>query len=174
MEANRLRLVALVGLLGLSGCSSTAASVSTDTTKPSPQSGTWDTSKLPNPCRVITNDEVSKIIGEGAAVGRRLEAWPPMCDFAVGPIPQQGVYVADDSASTGKIDFYRRKQGIEVQEVIGVGEAAYWVPQNNTLHVLQGDTHLQVIVRIDSDADKAKELAEGIAGVALPRAFPQR
>jgi hypothetical protein len=176
MRHPRVRVAAVVAaLIGLTGCAGAPppAPASTGTPTAAPVAAaphtSWDVSDLPDPCRMLTDAEARTIIGGEVSVGRRLESWPPLCQFVLGS-PQGYLYLSDDSADTGKADFDRhRGDSTATQAVSGLGDQAYWLPDFSALHILSGPTHVMISFGGTTPPADAKNKAVSIARLALPR-----
>jgi hypothetical protein len=150
--------------------------------------GAWDVSQLDNPCRVLRQQEVARVLATPVGAPRKLDSWPPVCAFTLtatvpdlGPVPPDAkpstqaeyFYVIDDSAASGKEDFERgRSNKAAVQPVAGIGDEAYWTPDKAELQIMSGRTHL--ITKFGGPTPPAKAMAKAIAlaRIALPRAKP--
>jgi hypothetical protein len=164
---------ALAGLALLAGCGSP-----TSATPPAPRTplavadphSSWDVSSFPDPCRTITDTELSAIVGTTVKPGTVLDSWPPLCQFVVDPQKRTYVYVSDDSGSNGKPDYDRKRvMSSLTQPVDGIGDEAYWQPDLGQLHVLSKNTHVFVAFAGAPVPDGAKEKALAMARLVLPR-----
>jgi hypothetical protein len=170
---------ALTAVVLLAGCGGSteappAAGVRPITPAPSAVAAphtSWDVSKLPSPCRTITTSEIAGVLGGNVNAGVVLESWPPLCQFVLDAQLRTYLYISDDSASTGKTD-YDRKRSISstTQAVDGIGDQAYWQSDLATLHVLSGATHVAVAFGGTPAPEAARDKAIALARVILPHA----
>lgn len=134
----------------------------------------WDVSRQPDPCRTIAASEVSAILGTPVPPSSTLDSWPPLCAFELVRPAVQFLYVTDDSTDNGRTHFdTERTTATAAEPVTGVGDAAYWVPDRTTLHVLEGRTH--VVVKFGGSAPPAgaRDKAVAVARIVVPRATPK-
>jgi len=135
--------------------------------------GQWDPSRRPDPCRLLTRQEVAAEFGQSIRPPRRIHGWPPSCQFNVGKQPDRLLNVADDNGAEVRANFEQRQAtGVPLEPVFGVGEDAYWLPESGVLHVLSGSTRIFIAVRDSSDlAATDRRHAIALARVALRRAL---
>jgi hypothetical protein len=166
----------IVGLaaLTLASCANdppkVASAVSPTTTT---AAGDWDPSRRPDPCRLLTRQEVAAEFRQTVGRPRRIHGWPPSCQFIVGKQPSRLLNVADDSGTEVRANFEQRKAGgARLVPVSGVGEDAYWLPENGILHVLSGSTRIFIALQGSSDlASSDRRHAIALVRVALRRAL---
>ncbi|MEV6346494.1 hypothetical protein [Actinoplanes sp. NPDC051851] len=137
--------------------------------EPAAPASSWDITAMPDPCRLLTRAEVSRVVGRDAEAGVRLASWPPLCEFVLRP-DSTLLYVGDDAGATGRQEFDQmRNSGSEAEAVYGVGDEAYWLPELTSLHVMNGATHLKVVFAGPGvpAAARAREAATALAGLAI-------
>jgi hypothetical protein len=171
---------ALLALGLLTGCTSTANSVAPPPAPPSAVPSvsavavphtSWDVTDFPDPCRTITGTEVGSIVGLTVDAGRKLDSWPPLCQFALNAQGPLSLYVSDDSGATGREDYDRKRSlSAATEAVSGIGDQAYWQPDIAQFHVMLGDTHVFVGFGGTPTPDGAKDQALAIARLILTRA----
>lgn len=133
----------------------------------------WDVSKLPDPCRTLTKDEVAEILAVTVDKADHLDSWPPVCAFSLPGPPAEWFYISDDSGEMAKADFEKGRANPPASEpVTGVGDQAYWVPDKLELQVLSGGTHLVARFGAGTPPADARTKAVALASKALPRAKP--
>jgi hypothetical protein len=195
----------LTGMVLGAGCTSSSSShddAALDVTTPaggssapSPSAGpsgmspsgasAWDTSKLPDPCRTLTLNEVTRVLAMSLQPPQRVDSWPPVCAYTLPaaitrfgpqsnpekPPAAQYFYYLDNSAPTGKEDFEReRSNEAAVQPISGLGDTAYWVPAKTEVRVLSGRTSVYTKFSGPTAPPDAKAKAITLARIALPRA----
>jgi hypothetical protein len=168
-------IVVLASVLALSSCAgsssagASAATVATTTTV----SGDWDPTKRPDPCRLLAAPEVAAQFGHPVGFGQRLHGWPPSCQFTLDARTSQQLNVAEDSGPDARSNFTRRKRIAQrLVPVSGVGEDAYWLPDEATLHALSGSTRIYIALRSDTGLPPAARThATALARIALRRAL---
>ena len=147
--------------------------------------GSWDVSQLADPCRALTQDEAAKILAIAVGAPQKVDSWPPVCAFgltALGPLgvgPEgkpsitEYLYLLDDSADSGKVDFETgRANPAVVEPVAGIGDQAYWTPDKTELQVISGKTHVITKFGGANPPPGAKDKAIAITRISLPRAIP--
>lgn len=159
---------------GAAGCGVAGSRATHSTTAvPAASASQWDPTKMPDPCRVISQPEVAGALGTAVSPGTRLQTWPPLCRFVIDHDSETFVYFSDDSRPTAADDFEHDGRTTNVtQQVTGLGDRAYWLPQLTTLHVLSTGTHLVVMFRGGKIPSGAQDAAVRLARIALPRARP--
>jgi hypothetical protein len=171
-------VAAAAALAGVTGCGSPGTrhghgATPLPTIAPSAGASAWNVAAMPDPCRVASAAEVTAIVGTPAGTGSREDSWPPMCRYPLDPANSTYLFLSDNSQPTGKQDFDARRTGTgAAEDVTGLGDQAYWLPDATTLHVLSGPTHVSVVfwgVHVPADPE-AKAVA--LARLALPRARP--
>jgi hypothetical protein len=166
----------MVGLaaLTLASCANTSHTV-TSAAGPTTTTvvGDWDPSRRPDPCRLLTRQEVAAEFGRPVGQPRRIHGWPPSCQFIVGRQPSRLLNVADDTGPEARANFEQRKaSGAPLKPVSGVGGDAYWLPQSGILHALSGSTRVFIAVGGSSDLTaRDRRHAITLARVALRRAL---
>ena len=162
----------LAALSAVAGCGGTHTG-GTVTRAPAASASQWDPSRMPDPCRLISQAEVSATIGTPVSEGSRLQTWPPLCRFVIDAATETFVYLSDDSRPAAADDFDRTEHTTNVtQPVTGLGDKAYWLPQLGALHVLSVGTHVVVMFRGGKVPSDARTAAVGLARIALPRSRP--
>jgi hypothetical protein len=176
LRARPTGLLVLAGLLVLSSCvgvppkeTTAAAAAATATTV----TGDWDPTKRPNPCRLLSAREVAAEFGHPVGAGQRIYGWPPFCQFTLDTSSGQQLYVAEDSGPNARDNFKRRKRIAQpLVPVAGVGEDAYWLPDEAILHALANQTRIYIAFRSDVDLPPAaRSHAIALARIALKRAL---
>ena len=77
--------------------------------------------------------------------GRKLDSWPPLCQFVLNAQGPLSLYVSDDSGATGREDYDRKRSlSAATEAVSGIGDQAYWQADIAQFHVMLGDTHVFV------------------------------
>jgi hypothetical protein len=168
-------ILVLAGVLALSACAgssakgASAAAVATATTV----SGDWDPTKRPDPCRLLSAREVAVQFGHPVGRGQRLHGWPPSCQFTLDARTGQQLNVAEDSGPDARANFQRRKRiARPLVPVAGVGQDAYWLPEEAILHALSGSTRIYIAFRSGvSLPPAARSHATALARIALRRAL---
>lgn len=169
-------LLVLAGLLVLSSCAgappkktTAAAAAATATTL----TGDWDLTKRPNPCRLLSAREVTAEVGHSVGAGQQIHGWPPSCQFALDKRTGQQLNVAEDSGPDARDNFKRRKRIAQpLVPVHGVGEDAYWLPHEGTVHALANQTRIYIALRSDTGLPPAaRSHAIALARIALKRAL---
>jgi hypothetical protein len=169
-------LLVLAGLLVLSSCAGapprgtgTAAAAAPVTTV----TGDWDPTKRPNPCRLLSAREVAAAFSHPVGAGQRILGWPPFCQFALDKRTGQQLTVAEDAGPDARDNFKRRKRIAQpLVPVHGVGEDAYWLPDEGTLHALAHQTRIYIALRSDAGVPPAaRSHATALARIALKRAL---
>lgn len=131
--------------------------------------GTWDTSQLPDPCRTLTEAEVTATLGAAVTRTSNRESWPPLCAYALTG-GMEFLYVSDNSQPSGREDFESDKSIASGGEpVAALGDAAFWSTEPAALGVMSGKTY--VVLKFGGSAlpKQAKEKAVALARLALPR-----
>jgi hypothetical protein len=162
-------LTAAVFALGACGTSESPGGDSAPPASMSASPNTWNGDALPDPCRVATTAEISRVFGVSIGRGTRLKSWPPLCRFILDRVGPTFVYVSDNSLPSGKTDFDSRANEPTSEPVTGLGDRAYWQADLTTLHVLSGGTHFVVTFRGPKIPADAKGAAITLARLALPR-----
>ena len=172
--APMIAVLAMIGALALTGCASaTTTAATTGASASGAPHSSWDVSNLPDPCRGLTAAEAKGVLGSEVSAGRRLDSWPPICQYVLGN-PQTGyLYLSDDSRDTAKTDFNQhRGDSTATEAVAGIGDQAYWVPDYSTLHILNGVTHIVVAFGGTTPPADARDKAVALAHIDLPRIKP--
>jgi hypothetical protein len=135
--------------------------------------GRSSAARRPDPCRLLTRQEVAAEFGQPVGRPGRIHGWPPSCQFNVGEQPHRLLNVADDTGAEARANFEQRKaSGASLEPVAGVGEDAYWLPESGILHVLFGSTRIFIAVRGRSDLTSTdRRHAVALARIALRRAL---
>lgn len=135
--------------------------------------GDWDPSRRPDPCRLLTRQEVAAAFGRPVGQPRRIHGWPPSCQFIVAKQPNRLVNAADDTSPEARANFEQRKAaGATLEPVPALGEDAYWLPESGILHALAGSTRIFIAVGGSSDlAPSDRRHAITLARVVLRRAL---
>jgi hypothetical protein len=114
-------------------------------------SADWDTTSLPDPCRLLRPAEVAAAFGGPVAPGVRIAEWPPFCQYPLDRHAHAALDLSTDSRPDASAGFEQHKTaGGAVDPVAGLGDDAYWLPATATLHVLAGPTHLCLALRSDT------------------------
>ncbi|HEX8631434.1 MAG TPA: hypothetical protein VF755_25015 [Catenuloplanes sp.] len=168
-----LAAVLAAGVLPVAGCSADPPGAAPPVAQPSSaEHGSWDVTKMPDPCRTINRAEVAPVLGVRVEAGSRLESWPPLCTFPLPGPPLVFLYVSDDSRPEAKDDFDRQRTDSSAPEpVTGIGDQGYWQPEFTALHILRGGTHLTVKFAGSPAPEDARNKAMALARIALPRAL---
>jgi hypothetical protein len=156
---------AAAGGPGSSGAVPAGASLTATT-----PSSSWDPSAIPNPCRTITSQQVSAIVGRPASTGAWLKSWPPLCRFTFTGFRGALLYVSDNALPSGKTDFDERRNGTRAaRRVTGIGDDAYWVAASSTLHVMAGRSHISIIFAGPGQPIDTSRTAQALARIVVPQ-----
>ena len=167
-----LATTGVLALLALTGCASATASTAGAPASAAPRSS-WDVSNLPDPCRGLTNAEAKGVLGNEVSQGRRLDSWPPICQYVLGSPLAGYLYLSDDARDTAKADFTQhRGDSAATEAVAGIGDQAYWVPDYSALHILSGAVHVVVAFGGTTLPSGARDKAVALARIDLPRIKP--
>ena len=162
-------LLLVTAVLVLGGCGASHVQGATMPYSSSPDA--WNVDVLPDPCRVATPAELSRVLGAPVGTGSRLKSWPPLCRFVLDGPSETSVYLSDNSQPSGRTDFDSRANGTTTP-VTGVGDRAYWQADTTTLHVLSGPTHVVITFRGPKTPAGAEAKAAALAVLILPRTGP--
>jgi hypothetical protein len=168
-----LAAAAAIAALGLTSCSTgdptpRAAAGAAQTTA---ATAGWDTTNLPDPCRLLTAPEVAAEFRHPIGPVARIAEWPPFCQFVLDPGTHTVLDVSDDSRPDAKIGFEQHKNdGTPIQPISGLGDDAYWLPTTSSMHILSGPDHVYLALRSDTNPPaSARAHATALARLALPR-----
>ena len=125
-------------------------------------------------CGLVTKAEVEAALGVPVLDGEPQQAANLFtCSFNDPEAPiftaaGVAVFVAENDDDANEVYELAKSNAAEVQEVDGLGEAAYWDATLNTMQILQGRYEISIDVAADDGLDQLAA-AKAIAAQALSR-----
>jgi hypothetical protein len=119
-----------------------------------------------NPCSLLTQDEISAVLGQPVNDGKVVSTPRPNCNYAVGD-GSVTVFVFSDPSAAGGFEVGKTMQDAHTEAVADVGDAAYWSPDIKTLNVLKGKVYFTV--QYYGVRSGSKETIKALAQKIVPR-----
>jgi hypothetical protein len=167
--------VAVAAVVLLAGCTDPAgapaeppAAAPVASASAAPHADSWDTAQMPDPCRTVSRAEVAAATKLSVSAGTTVDSWPPLCSFTVAGEEPEFLYVSVDPRPAAREDYDRQRSDSQAtQDVGGIGDEAYWLPEFTALHIFDDGTHLTVKFAGSAPPPGAKAKALAVARAAL-------
>ena len=122
-----------------------------------------------NPCSLLTQEEISAVLGQPVTEAKVVSTPRPNCNYAVGD-GSLTVFVFSDPSAAGGFQAGKTIQDAHTEAVAGIGDDAYWSPDIKTLNVLKN--HIYFTVQFYGIRSPSKETMKALAQKAMMR-LPQ-
>jgi hypothetical protein len=131
-------------------------------------------SGMPDPCSLVTDDEVAAAVDVQPSDTARAQLTPTSaaCTFRDGeePLVIVGVEVDLEGTILSADDYEETAEAIDAEQVEGLGDAAIWSPILGSVQAFQDDRMVEVTMIIsEQDPDDLRQPAVDLAGAALGR-----